>query len=266
MKFEKAAAYLADIPMTKPYAGRRLYDFVRERRPERILELGFAHGVSTCYMAAALDDLGRGHITTMDREQSRRRDPDIDTNLATLGLERYVTPVWAARSFTWELGKLIAAHPEPLFDFVYYDGGNSWDVAGYAFFLADRLLRPGGWMLFDNLTWTHESASARGAGARAMSDEERRAAQVGMVFDLLVRRHPDYTDFHVTSNGKWGWARKRSADEEPTRPPSPADISRKLVRRLLGSAPERLRAVRQLQDRAARRAAGRRMRAADGLA
>lgn len=215
MEFAMAAAYLADIPMMKPYAGRRMYDFVLQHKPERILELGFAHGVSTCYMAAALDELGRGHITTLDREKSRARQPDIDTNLSVLGLEQYVTPIWSSQSFTWELGKLVEANPQPVFDFVFNDGGRSWDVAGYGFFLTDRLLRPGGWMLFDALNWTPPSRSeAHQSKTLSMPEEQRAIAQVGMVFDLLVRRHPDYTDFHVTSNGRWGWARKRTVDEE----------------------------------------------------
>jgi predicted O-methyltransferase YrrM len=211
MDFDKAADYLADIPMMKPYAGRRLYNFILEHKPERILELGFAHGTSTCYMAAALDELGRGHITTFDQESRRDREPDIYTSLAALGLGEYVTPVWAHRSFTWDLAKLIEANPEPIFDFVFHDGGHSWDVAGYAFFLADRLLKPGGWMLFDDLKWTHQSKSVIDhPKVQAMSEEERTTPHVRMVFDLLVGRHPDYTDLRVGSSGGWGWARKRS--------------------------------------------------------
>jgi hypothetical protein len=35
-----------------------------------------------------------------------------------------------------------------------------------------------------------------------------------MVFDLLVRQHPDFTDFKITHNGRIGWARKKSIDKQ----------------------------------------------------
>ena len=48
---------------------------------------------------------------------------------------------------------LESADP-PEFDFVFLDAGHTWDVTGFAFFLVDRLLRPGGWLLFDDLNWS----------------------------------------------------------------------------------------------------------------
>src|SRR5262245_61633945 len=47
--------------------GRLLFDFIVRERPARILELGCGIGTSACYMAAALAALGRGRITSIDR-------------------------------------------------------------------------------------------------------------------------------------------------------------------------------------------------------
>ncbi|HEV7195847.1 MAG TPA: hypothetical protein VGN19_07900, partial [Pedococcus sp.] len=80
---------------TPPRAGRLLFDFVRGSGATAILELGFAHGNSTCYLAGALDERGTGSILTIDRETARARDPDIHTLLHWTGLQRYVTPVFA---------------------------------------------------------------------------------------------------------------------------------------------------------------------------
>lgn len=43
-----------------PEQGQIVYDFVKNSDIENILELGFAHGTSTCYMAAALDEKKAG--------------------------------------------------------------------------------------------------------------------------------------------------------------------------------------------------------------
>ena len=211
MDFDTAARHLHGVPMTKPDKGRELYDWVLHQRPEAILELGFAHGVSTCYMAAALDELGRGHITTIDKQHTRSIDPTIEQLSGDLCLSGYVTPIRVERSFTWELRRMIDAHAEPIFDFVFHDGGHTWDVAGFGFFLADRLLKPGGWMLFDDLKWSlGGSQNMRDRGwVKELSAEERDSAQVGEVFRLLVARHPDYIDLHRAREGNWGWARKR---------------------------------------------------------
>jgi predicted O-methyltransferase YrrM len=210
MDFARVAKRLDGIPFTTPDMGREIYDFVLKEKPERILELGFAHGTSTCYLAAALDELGRGHVITMDRTSAADRTPSLEVLLQELGLSRYVTPVYAERSFTWELRHLIDRHEAPIFDFVFNDGGHHWDVAALSFFLTDRLLRPGGWMLFDDLEWTIAgSPDVRDKPwAQRRPQDERETAQVGEVFRLLVQRSPGYPVTHKTRNGRWGWARK----------------------------------------------------------
>jgi hypothetical protein len=45
------------------FRGRELYDFIRRERPVECLELGFAHGVSTVYIAAGLEANCAGHLT-----------------------------------------------------------------------------------------------------------------------------------------------------------------------------------------------------------
>jgi hypothetical protein len=42
---------------------------------------------------------------------------------------------------------------------------------------------------------------------RALPERQRKTPQVRKVFELLVRTHPDHTDFR--DEGGWGWARKR---------------------------------------------------------
>src|SRR4051812_59098 len=82
--------------LTSPEEGRELYDFIIEHRPEAILELGFAHGCSTAYLAGALNDVGVGKVTSMDREEALERKPNAETVLRLLGLDGRVDFVYAA--------------------------------------------------------------------------------------------------------------------------------------------------------------------------
>lgn len=176
-----------------------------------ILELGFYHGKSSAYFAAMLEDLGEGHLVTIDLENARSREPNIDALLSTLGLAHRVTPVFAERSYTWELGKMVQATPRPQFDLCYFDGGHTWDATGFGFVLVDMLLRPGGWIVFDDLDWTIQGAIPEMTRVPAhwleRSADEQAAPAVRMVFDLLAP-HLGYTDRRTINGGRWGVARK----------------------------------------------------------
>jgi predicted O-methyltransferase YrrM len=212
MKFEAVDALLQKTPFMTSRQGRILYDFILEHRLGRIIELGFAHGKSSCYFAAVADELGGdAHVTTMDRTTAVNREPNIDQLLERCGLTSRVTPVFSHTSFTWDLMKMLERDPAPRFDFAYLDGGHSWDTTGYGFFLVDRLLVPGGWMVFDDLDWTFGGAkrTSQLPKVQRMLEEERTTPQVRKVFELLVQTHPGYTDLHEKDG--WGWARKRPA-------------------------------------------------------
>ncbi|MGH8903216.1 MAG: class I SAM-dependent methyltransferase [Egibacteraceae bacterium] len=183
-----------------------------------MLELGFAHGVSTCYLAAAVAANGGGSVLTFDNRTALVRSPSIAELLDHLELEAFVTPVFAERSYTWELMKLIEIHTRagmcrPAFDFCFIDGAHSWEVDGFAFFLVEKLLLPGSWMLFDDLDWTFATSPALGhtAMVRSMPIAERVTPQIGRVFDLLVRQHSNVDEFRM--DGSWGWAHKRQHHE-----------------------------------------------------
>ncbi len=196
--------------MTLAQAGW-LEQFLGERGLSRCIELGFFHGKSSAFIAAMLEERGAGHLTTIDREEARQRDPNIDVVLETLGLSHRVTRYYEASSYTWRLMRLLEESPAPRFDFCYIDGGHSWDVSGFGFLLTDRLLVPGGWVLFDDLDWTYARMLAAdgpvpGWLAQKPKDEIE-TAQVRQVWELLVKGHPGYDSFG--EKGQWGFARKK---------------------------------------------------------
>jgi predicted O-methyltransferase YrrM len=224
MEFSELAPTLTGFidVCARPGGRQLLYDFVRSTRPARILELGFAHGGSTCAMAAALAANGSGHIVTIDRKNVLERHPNIYELLDATGLRAWVEPIVGATSYTWELMKLIDAASldgrcQPQFDFCFVDGSHCWEADGCAFFLVEKLLRPAGWILFDDLDWTFDTSATLKdlPEIRAMPDDERSTPQIGKVFDLLVRQHPAFDLTRI--EGPWGWAHKRGVESVPRR-------------------------------------------------
>jgi predicted O-methyltransferase YrrM len=222
LDFDAVRLLLEGVPYLDAAAGRTLYDFVRGAGPEACLELGFAHGVSSCYIAAALAARGRGHLTTVDLEASATRAPTIETLLERTGLAAWVTVCREPHSYTWFLKKEIERRTrdgrcEPAYDFCYVDGCKNWTIDGLAFFLVDKLLRRDGWILFDDYGWSY-ARRARAVGRhttdgivhREMSPDQLEQPNVELIFRYLVMQHPDYGEFRV--EGDWAWARKARGD------------------------------------------------------
>jgi predicted O-methyltransferase YrrM len=174
-----------------------------------ILEIGFFQGKSTAYLAAILNERGTGHVTTIDNTSARRHDPGIEMNLEALGLSHLVTPIFSERSHTWELGKMVSRSVRPQFDLCYFDGGHTWDITGFGFTLVDLLLKPGGWIIFDDLDWTIEKSPSAIANNysnyRSYSADERATPGVRMVFENLVPAR-GYTNLFEKAG--WGFAQK----------------------------------------------------------
>lgn len=219
MKFEAVRSLLEGVPYIKPERARALYDFVLDAKPQACLELGFAHGASSCYIAAALHELGRGHLTAVDIEDSAGRKPPMESLLARTGLGAYVSVAREVNSYNWFLKKEIERRSvdhrcQPAYDFCFIDGAKNWTVDGFAFFLVDKLLTPGGWILFDDRNWSYAQAEALtgktitdGIVHRELSEDQRTAPNIDLVFRYLVMQHPDYGEF-VLQDDSWAWARK----------------------------------------------------------
>jgi predicted O-methyltransferase YrrM len=222
MRLEVLQRAIQGVPYIRPDQGRRLYEFLLAQRPTELLELGFAHGASACYAAAALHELGRGRVTCVDLESSACRDPNFEVLLTRTGLGQFVEIHREPNSYTWFLKRQVEERSHegccaPVYDFCYIDGSKNWTVDGCAFFLADKLLRPGGWILFDDVTWTYKAyeeatgnAATDGLTHRTMAPDEYAVPHIEAIFRLLVMQHPDYSEFRIEDS--WAFAHKiRSA-------------------------------------------------------
>lgn len=199
---------VGNIPHMSFSQAETITDFIQKHKIQSVLELGFRHGVSTCYIAAALDKNGGGSIVTIDLESAKQAKPNIEELLTRIGRLEQVSIYYEPTSYTWRLMRLLESNAEPCFDFCYLDGAHNWFVDGFAFFLVDKLLKLNGWIIFDDLNWSYEKSPSlkNTARVKAMPEDERKTCQVMKVFELLVKTHPCYGNFDIKEG--WGFAQK----------------------------------------------------------
>jgi hypothetical protein len=99
------------------------------------------------------------------------------------------------------LAKLIERSDGPIFDYIFIDGAHTFAIDGLTFFLADQLLKPGGYVDFDDYTWSLAiSSSLRPERfpltSKLYTREQIDTPQVKMVVDLLVRKSERYTEVY----------------------------------------------------------------------
>jgi predicted O-methyltransferase YrrM len=214
MKFNDVAEAMRDQPWgVTQDQGRKLYEFVLREKPERILELGCGIGTSACYMSAALAQLGRGKITSIDLNPDLPAWVDKTFAKVAASLRSHHELLLSETSYNDELMWIIDGQTRdgvchPLFDFCFLDGAHTWEVDACAVFLAEKLLKPGKWLLLDDLTWTMAgSADAQKRSKSPVPQVLLDTQQVMKVFKLCVAQHQGFESF--TIDGDWGWARKK---------------------------------------------------------
>jgi predicted O-methyltransferase YrrM len=222
MNFAEAARIVSALPRphTFPKRGRLLYEHIRENKPENVLELGTARGGSAVFIAAALEANGSGRLTSVDSLRWTWEDPTPLEVLEKAGLSDLVTLDRRFSTYTWFLKTEIEKHLDdagwvrPVYDLIFLDGSKSWSTDGLAVVLAEKLLRPGGWLLLDDLGWTYEDFERKrnrqlhyDTDIPKLSAEERVQPHLRAIFDLLMRTNPVFDQF-VVQDDWWGWAHK----------------------------------------------------------
>jgi len=248
-KFEEVTAKLADVKWMDAGRAGVVREVVEKFDVGDILEVGFLHGKSTAYFAAIQEDRNKGRTVTIDLEKAHGFTPNLEGVLASVGLAHRVTPVYAHRSFTWELARLIMQEPRPRFDFCYLDGGKTWDLEGFGFFLIDMLLNPGGLILFDDVYWTIEGSPDYRKHPERYADydaDEIRAQSIRLIWEKVVP-HLGYTQVELFERYQWGLAQKplTAAAGEARAPVALASRSSVLERWIWRSARQAKRSLRR---------------------
>lgn len=224
--FERVAAAVADVPFMTRDQGRRVYDHLVGTGARDVLDVGTCYGTSAAYMAAAVEANGGGRVITVDSAQFDAEAPTknwVEQSLTKAGVRDLVELVRIDHSsYAYWLMEQVAMRSdergdcEPAFDFVYLDGAKSLTIDGVSAFFIERLLRPGGWLLMDDLDWTFDAnpKAIQAEGPYSLSQAERSTPQLLGVFDNIVRAIPGFTELRV-EDGQWGWAHK--APDAPRR-------------------------------------------------
>ena len=220
VKFDAIHKIVGDTPCLDSRSCRMLYDFILRSNIKDCLELGFAHGKSSCFIGGALHEKGQGgKLLTIDRSSVRSLTPNILEQIEKAELSDYIQPVFSETSYTWELMHLIeeatvSGHCIPRFDFVFIDGAHTWETDACAFFLVAKLLRPGGWILFDDLKWTLENSPSlsQDQHVKALPDDVRKTPHVERIVTLLVAQSPEFQDIVIRDG--WAWVKKRATEIE----------------------------------------------------
>lgn len=220
MKFDRVQKYVEGVPYINPRNAVKLYNFLIENEGiQNVLELGFAHGTASCYMAAALEENG-GHLVSVDlTEAASHFTPSIEELLDRTGLKDIVDVRREKTGYNWFLHNEIRANTsdnicQPKYDLCIIDGPKNWTIDGAAFFMVDKLLKKNGWVIFDDYGWTYASAAKQGSSSTdgiehsSMSEMELSTPQIKEVFQLLVMQHPAYGNFRIHGEGDWAWAQK----------------------------------------------------------
>ena len=172
-------------------------NWVSKIQPDTYAEIGIGRG-DTVYQIAKVLPQG-SEIYIFDREIYAE---EVRKGLLARGYDNVHTFSNTDRikdSYNWSLMKLLQEHDEPIFDYVYLDGSHTWEIDGFAFFLVDKLLKPGGYIEFDDYDWTFMGSPTVNPQVCPLvltlhSDEQLRVPHVKLVVDLLVKTHPDYVE------------------------------------------------------------------------
>lgn len=225
MKFKEVSSLVGHVPFISKENGKFLYDLILKENVTNILELGIAHGTATCYMAAALKEQGRGKITAVDLLAVKDHfQPSAEEQIRLQGFTDIAKVKRMHTGYTWFLHDDIVKNTKDnvcheVYDLCIIDGPKNWTIDGAAFFLVDKLLKKGGWIIFDDYNWTYAQANGKheatdGITHRKLSKNEQETPHIKQVFELLVKQHPNYGNLMILEGHDWAVAQKTmSADK-----------------------------------------------------
>lgn len=225
MQFKEVEKMVDGIPYISKENAYFSYDFIIKNNIQNVLELEIAHGTATCYMAAALDEGGKGHIDAVDLLSVKDHfKPSAQEQLCKAGLNKYVDIHHMKTGYNWFLHDEIKKNTvnnicREKYDLCIIDGPKNWTIDSSAFFLVDKLLKEGGYIIFDDYNWTYGEANSRrkstdGILHDSLSEDELSLPHIKEIYELLVRQHANYSNFKIFQDKQWVMAQKIKVDKK----------------------------------------------------
>ncbi len=170
-------------------------------------EIGIGNGATSYHLAKFLNNSGSLHL--FDFHESIIPITKMLQEEGFSNIHGHGATFKKMDSYNWNLLNLLEKSDGPLFDYVFLDGAHSFPVDGLAFFMIDMLLKPGGYIDFDDYHWTHsehieantdnyEAEDTEGAGSfmsRSMEQftpSQLKMKQVALIVDIIVAKTKRY--------------------------------------------------------------------------
>lgn len=183
---EHAVSYPEKLRVSGPNS--ETVKWIERTGPSNVAELGIYRGHTTIEIAKRLPT--SGSLDIFDFQDVVEAVGARARAVARCEVREHGNSRKLRDSYCWSLGQLLKQGHRDLWDYVFLDGAHTWEVDGFAFLLIDKLLRPGGYIDFDDYGWTLSKSPtmrARDDVRSAYTQEQMSAKQVAMVVDLLVR-------------------------------------------------------------------------------
>jgi predicted O-methyltransferase YrrM len=134
---------------------RFLYFLMLELQPDRVLELGTAHGLSGLHIIAALEASQRGHLNTVELDPTRRA-------LAVTAFERFFpgSNRWTSVESSFSDGLPGLAEDVAPIDVIFEDGPHTYEATMEAFEGSIACLKPGGLYIVDDICFDPQQEQA----------------------------------------------------------------------------------------------------------
>jgi predicted O-methyltransferase YrrM len=129
--------------------GEFLQEMIRSARPQVSVEVGCAYGISSLYICEALREVNAAKHIIIDPYQHSVWE---DVGLANLRRAGYADIIDFHEVFSYQYLSRLTEERVTI-DFAFIDGAHTFDYVLVDFFLIDKLLRPGGIVILDDLLY-----------------------------------------------------------------------------------------------------------------
>jgi len=176
---------------------RTTVQVVKQVQPKVYAEFGISIGCTALEVAKILPKSSQ--IYLFDFHDKVENVKNKLNNAGFTNVHIYGNSYKLRDSYNWSLMELLEKHKEPIFDYVFLDGMHTWETDALAFLLIDKLLKPGGYIDFDDYNWNLATSPTLAPKVFPLTkelytDEQIKVRSVGKILDLLVRRDTRYQE------------------------------------------------------------------------
>ena len=152
LRFHEVVEELYRQPGILPWSvdaetGRFLYSLARLAQPDLAVEVGTYHGISTLWLARALEDNGKGQLISLDLFE----DPPIEDVQRTIEQARLAGRVQLVRGPSTTIGAEACRRAGQPIDLLFIDGDHRVEACGADFETLGALVRMGGLVVLHDI-------------------------------------------------------------------------------------------------------------------